>query len=169
MNPLAVGNSQNKQQLRLNWPDGREQLLDHAELRRQCPCSQCRAFRLQGLTVKVDSRHPRGRVESPGLRPATDLQRRPRTRHLPVALSLRINPKPVGASLLAKAVGQSHQCRMCRRLRGQASLLQGIFGGHILSEHPRSNVGAGLLAKAVCRSTLILDEMASSRASPLLQ
>ncbi|MBK5553085.1 MULTISPECIES: DUF971 domain-containing protein [unclassified Pseudomonas] len=56
MNPLAVGNSQNKQQLRLNWPDGREQLLDHAELRRQCPCSQCRAFRLQGLTVKVDSR-----------------------------------------------------------------------------------------------------------------
>ncbi|RON54084.1 DUF971 domain-containing protein [Pseudomonas frederiksbergensis] len=56
MNPLAVGNSQSKQQLRLNWPDGREQLLDHAELRRQCPCSQCQAFRLQGLTVKVDSR-----------------------------------------------------------------------------------------------------------------
>ncbi|WP_213938142.1 DUF971 domain-containing protein [Pseudomonas sp. dw_612] len=56
MNPLAVGNSQSKQQLRLSWPDGREQLLDHAELRRQCPCSQCRAFRLQGLTVKVDSR-----------------------------------------------------------------------------------------------------------------
>jgi len=25
-------------------------------LRRQCPCSQCRAFRLQGLTVKVDPR-----------------------------------------------------------------------------------------------------------------
>ena len=56
MNPVAVGNSQGKQQLRLNWPDGREQLLDHAELRRQCPCSQCRAFRLQGLTVKVDPR-----------------------------------------------------------------------------------------------------------------
>jgi DUF971 family protein len=56
MSPLAVGNSQSKQQLRLNWPDGREQLLDHADLRRQCPCSQCRAFRLQGLTVKVDSR-----------------------------------------------------------------------------------------------------------------
>jgi DUF971 family protein len=56
MNPEAIGNSQSKQQLRLNWPDGREQLLDHAELRRQCPCSQCRAFRLQGLTVKVDPR-----------------------------------------------------------------------------------------------------------------
>jgi DUF971 family protein len=56
MNPVAVGNSQGKQQLRLNWPDGREQRLDHAELRRQCPCSQCRAFRLQGLTVKVDPR-----------------------------------------------------------------------------------------------------------------
>jgi DUF971 family protein len=56
MNPVAIGNSQGKQQLRLNWPDGREQLLDHAELRRQCPCSQCRAFRLQGLRVKVDER-----------------------------------------------------------------------------------------------------------------
>jgi DUF971 family protein len=56
MNPLAIGNSQGKGQLRLNWPDGREQRLDHAELRRQCPCSQCRAFRLQGLAVLVDSR-----------------------------------------------------------------------------------------------------------------
>ena len=54
MNPLAIGNSQGKGQLRLNWPDGREQRLDHARLRRQCPCSQCRAFRLQGLTVQVD-------------------------------------------------------------------------------------------------------------------
>jgi DUF971 family protein len=56
MNPLAIGNSSNKQQLRLNWPDGREQWLDHAELRRQCPCSQCRAFRLRGLTPMVDAR-----------------------------------------------------------------------------------------------------------------
>lgn len=56
MNPLAVGNSQARQQLRLNWPDGREQLLDHAELRRQCPCSQCRAFRLRGQAPLVDSR-----------------------------------------------------------------------------------------------------------------
>jgi DUF971 family protein len=56
MNPLSAGNSQSKQQLRLNWPDGREQLLDHAELRRQCPCSQCRAFRLRGMTPMVDAR-----------------------------------------------------------------------------------------------------------------
>ncbi|WP_077046123.1 DUF971 domain-containing protein [Pseudomonas sp. KK4] len=56
MNPLAIGNSRSRQQLRLNWPDGREQLLNHVELRRQCPCSQCRAFRLQGLTPLVDER-----------------------------------------------------------------------------------------------------------------
>ncbi|AXP02563.1 DUF971 domain-containing protein [Pseudomonas bijieensis] len=56
MNPLAIGNSQGTGQLRLDWPDGREQRLDHAQLRRQCPCSQCRAFRLQGLTVQVDTR-----------------------------------------------------------------------------------------------------------------
>ena len=51
-----MGNSLDKGQLKLNWPDGREQYLDHAQLRRQCPCSQCRAFRLQGLTVQVDPR-----------------------------------------------------------------------------------------------------------------
>jgi DUF971 family protein len=56
MSPLEIGNSRDKGQLRLNWPDGREQRLDHVELRRQCPCSQCRAFRLQGLTVQVDDR-----------------------------------------------------------------------------------------------------------------
>jgi DUF971 family protein len=56
MSPLAIGNSRDKGQLRLNWPDGREQRLDHVELRKQCPCSQCRAFRLQGLTVQVDAR-----------------------------------------------------------------------------------------------------------------
>jgi DUF971 family protein len=56
MNPLAIGNFRSKQQLRLNWPDGREQWLDHAELRRQCPCSQCRAFRLRGMASMVDAR-----------------------------------------------------------------------------------------------------------------
>ncbi|NUU36092.1 gamma-butyrobetaine hydroxylase-like domain-containing protein [Pseudomonas sp. C2B4] len=56
MNPLAVGNSRSQQQLRLQWPDGREQVLGHAELRRQCPCSQCRAFRLRGMTPLVDDR-----------------------------------------------------------------------------------------------------------------
>jgi DUF971 family protein len=56
MNPLAIGNSCKKQQLRLNWPDGREQVFEHAELRRQCPCSQCRAFRLRGMAPVVDVR-----------------------------------------------------------------------------------------------------------------
>lgn len=56
MNPVAIGNSQRKQQLRLGWPTGREQLLGHAELRRQCPCSQCRAFRLRGRVPLVDER-----------------------------------------------------------------------------------------------------------------
>ena len=56
MNPLSVGNSQSEGTLRLSWPDGREQQLNHAELRRQCPCSQCRAFRLKGLTPLVDDR-----------------------------------------------------------------------------------------------------------------
>jgi DUF971 family protein len=56
MNPLSVGNSQSEGTLRLSWPDGRQQQLNHAELRRQCPCSQCRAFRLKGLTPMVDDR-----------------------------------------------------------------------------------------------------------------
>ncbi|TDV41264.1 DUF971 family protein [Pseudomonas helmanticensis] len=56
MSPLSVSNSQSERTLRLGWPGGREQQLNHAELRRQCPCSQCRAFRLQGLTPMVDDR-----------------------------------------------------------------------------------------------------------------
>ncbi|WP_460128339.1 DUF971 domain-containing protein [Pseudomonas sp. H1_D05] len=56
MNPLSMANSQSEGALRLSWPDGREQQLNHAELRRQCPCSQCRAFRLQGMTPRVDDR-----------------------------------------------------------------------------------------------------------------
>lgn len=55
MNPLSVGNSQSERTLRLNWPDGREQQLNHAELRRQCPCSQCRAFRLRGARPLVSA------------------------------------------------------------------------------------------------------------------
>ncbi|WP_460124670.1 DUF971 domain-containing protein [Pseudomonas sp. S2_C03] len=56
MTPSAIGNSTSRQQLRLSWPDGREQLLAHADLRRQCPCSQCRAFRLRGTPPMVDER-----------------------------------------------------------------------------------------------------------------
>jgi len=56
MNPLSVSYSQSERTLRLSWPDGRESLFNHAELRRQCPCSQCRAFRLKGVTPRVDER-----------------------------------------------------------------------------------------------------------------
>ncbi|WP_085585734.1 MULTISPECIES: DUF971 domain-containing protein [unclassified Pseudomonas] len=56
MSPLAIGNASAGQTLRLNWPDGREQRLGHAELRRRCPCSQCRALRLRGMTPQVDER-----------------------------------------------------------------------------------------------------------------
>ena len=44
----------------------REQLLDHAELRRQCPCSQCRAFRLRGTPPMVDARVQLVEVNSQG-------------------------------------------------------------------------------------------------------
>ena len=56
MNPLSMANSQSEGTLRLSWPDAREQQLYHAELRRQCPCSQCRASRLKGMTPLVDDR-----------------------------------------------------------------------------------------------------------------
>lgn len=35
-------------QLRLEWPDGQVSQLSHARLRAACPCSQCRAARLNG-------------------------------------------------------------------------------------------------------------------------
>lgn len=34
--------------LRIQWPDGTAHLLGHSLLRGHCPCSQCRARRLQG-------------------------------------------------------------------------------------------------------------------------
>ncbi|OLF53161.1 DUF971 domain-containing protein [Pseudomonas chlororaphis] len=64
--PQAIGNSRQRGQLQLTWGDGREQRLEHVELRRQCPCAQCRALRLQGLRPRVDARlrllhiHPQG-------------------------------------------------------------------------------------------------------------
>lgn len=53
--PTAIGNSQRAGQLRLEWAGAGQQLLDHAVLRRHCPCSQCRAFRLRGLQPLVAS------------------------------------------------------------------------------------------------------------------
>ncbi|MGB3126176.1 MAG: gamma-butyrobetaine hydroxylase-like domain-containing protein [Pseudomonas sp.] len=51
--------------LRVGWADG-AQWIDHARLRRECPCSQCRAFRLRGSpprvsdAVRVVEIHPQG-------------------------------------------------------------------------------------------------------------
>jgi len=64
--PVAIGNSQGNGTLRLNWSDGRVQLLDHAHLSRHCPCSQCRAFRLKGMkpvvapSIRVVQVNPQG-------------------------------------------------------------------------------------------------------------
>lgn len=49
----------------LEWVDG-AQWIQHARLRRECPCSQCRAFRLRGSlplvsdAVRVLEIHPQG-------------------------------------------------------------------------------------------------------------
>lgn len=53
--PVSIGNSTERQRLRLSWQDGREQYIDHVLLRQQCPCSQCRAFRLKGMKPVVAS------------------------------------------------------------------------------------------------------------------
>lgn len=51
--------------LRLEWA-GRTQWIEPARLRRECPCAQCRAFRLRGSqpwvsdTVRVLQIHPQG-------------------------------------------------------------------------------------------------------------
>lgn len=51
--PHAIDNSPQRQEVLLTWGDGRQQRLAHTELRRQCPCAQCRALRLQGLAPQV--------------------------------------------------------------------------------------------------------------------
>ncbi|MCO8169122.1 DUF971 domain-containing protein [Pseudomonas sp. 21LCFQ02] len=53
--PQAINARQSLGQLQLTWQDGRQQCLDFAELRRQCPCSQCRAFRLRGARPLVSA------------------------------------------------------------------------------------------------------------------
>ncbi|MGY2290566.1 DUF971 domain-containing protein [Pseudomonas sp. SDO528_S397] len=49
--PQRIGRDDNGR-LRLEWATG-AQWIDHARLRRECPCSQCQAFRLRGSTVRV--------------------------------------------------------------------------------------------------------------------
>lgn len=53
--PLSINARQSSGQLCLTWADGREHVLDYAELRRQCPCSQCRALRLRGSRLHVSA------------------------------------------------------------------------------------------------------------------
>ncbi|MGY2373108.1 DUF971 domain-containing protein [Pseudomonas sp. SDO524_S393] len=62
--PKAIGKSV-EGRLRLEWAEG-TQWIHPARLRRECPCSQCRAFRLRGSqprvsdTVRVVEIHPQG-------------------------------------------------------------------------------------------------------------
>jgi DUF971 family protein len=51
--PLAVANHPERRALCIEWPDQPPQWLDHALLRRNCPCSQCRAFKLAGTPPHV--------------------------------------------------------------------------------------------------------------------
>ncbi|MCJ1887062.1 DUF971 domain-containing protein [Pseudomonas sp. LA21] len=46
--PVALHRSSADGELRIRWDDGVEQGIAFARLRGACPCSQCRAARLQG-------------------------------------------------------------------------------------------------------------------------
>ncbi|MDN6860318.1 gamma-butyrobetaine hydroxylase-like domain-containing protein [Pseudomonas sp. CAN2814] len=46
--PVALHRSSADRELRIRWDDGVEQCIAFARLRGACPCSQCRAARLQG-------------------------------------------------------------------------------------------------------------------------
>lgn len=62
--PKSIGKN-DEGRLRLEWTDG-VQWIDHDRLRSQCPCSQCRAFRLRGTPPKASDGvrlleiHPQG-------------------------------------------------------------------------------------------------------------
>ena len=51
--PGAIRNQRGAGQLALQWADA-EAVISHARLRGACPCSQCRAARLQGLLSLVN-------------------------------------------------------------------------------------------------------------------
>ena len=63
---------------------------------------------------------------------------------------------PVGAGLLAKAVGPFAVMLDVPASSRASSLPQGILGVHESCVHRRSIVGASLLAKAVCQLTVML-------------
>ncbi|TLP69732.1 DUF971 domain-containing protein [Pseudomonas nitroreducens] len=46
--PVALHRSSTDGELRIRWDDGVEQRIAFTRLRGACPCSQCRAARLQG-------------------------------------------------------------------------------------------------------------------------
>ncbi|KIY39639.1 hypothetical protein TZ03_16365 [Pseudomonas sp. 10-1B] len=51
-NPGAIHNQREARQLTVQWQEA-EQVVSHARLRGACPCSQCRAARLQGRVSLV--------------------------------------------------------------------------------------------------------------------
>lgn len=53
--PLALHRSSTDAQLHIRWDDGVEQRIAFSRLRGACPCSQCRAARLQGRIDLVPS------------------------------------------------------------------------------------------------------------------
>ncbi len=81
--------------LTLHWADGTASRFGLEELRRNCPCAECRGLREQGLDVVADARsRPQplraSRAELVGGWGLTDpLERRPRDRHLRVEHAAR--------------------------------------------------------------------------------
>lgn len=53
--PVALHRSSTDAQLHIRWDDGVEQRIAFSRLRGACPCSQCRAARLQGRIDLVPS------------------------------------------------------------------------------------------------------------------
>lgn len=51
--PQHISVNVQQQTLHLHWPDGRQQTLNHPQLREQCPCGFCRARRLRQQVIKA--------------------------------------------------------------------------------------------------------------------
>ncbi|MDH0646572.1 DUF971 domain-containing protein [Pseudomonas sp. GD03858] len=66
--PLALRNRRAQGELLVQWAKAR-QVISHARLRGACPCSQCRAARLQGAVslVRDDVRVARIEMQGYGL------------------------------------------------------------------------------------------------------